>query len=127
MISSKRPGGESGHPPHKRTPNSSFAGCPPANYKSELIKEEVKEFIYKVPSGYENYVAPILEDLDKKDYVEDLEVRLDSMRNHTWDSIDKVMKAIAKEYAISPRKLHDDFKSKNGMIPDRWVNRNKTL
>ncbi len=44
------------------------------------------------------------------------------MTSHSYDAIDKVMKKICKEDNITPKQLHDQFKSKhNGQIPDEWI------
>ena len=44
------------------------------------------------------------------------------MTSHSYDAIDKVMKKICKEDNITPKQLHDQFKSKhNGKIPDEWI------
>ena len=44
------------------------------------------------------------------------------MTSHSYDAIDKEMKRISKEENITPKQLHDQFKSKhNGKIPDEWI------
>ena len=44
------------------------------------------------------------------------------MPSHSYDAIDKEMKKIAKNQGITPKELHDNFKSAhNGQIPDEWV------
>ena len=51
-----------------------------------------------------------------------LEKKLLKMSSHSWDSIDKEMKAISKSTGISPKQLHDGFKkAHNGKIPDDWI------
>ena len=48
------------------------------------------------------------------------------MKEHSWQSIDKVMRGIAKEYDITPKQLHKDFKAAHGgQIPDDWIKDNK--
>jgi hypothetical protein len=99
----------------------------PSNYRDsfvrpEPLKEEKKEFVYKVPKGYENFVSPILE--DKEEYVDELEVRLDHSGEKSWEGIDSIMKSIARKHGISARKLHDAFKKKHNQVPDDWVRRN---
>lgn len=54
--------------------------------------------------------------------VNKLEKKLLSMSSHSYDSIDKEMKKVAKSEGITPKQLHDNFKSvHNGQIPDNWV------
>ena len=54
--------------------------------------------------------------------VEELESKLLSMSSHSYDAIDKEMKRISKAEGITPKQLHDQFKSKhNGLIPDNWI------
>lgn len=54
--------------------------------------------------------------------VKQLERKLLSMSSHSYDAIDKEMKKIAKNQGITPKDLHNNFKSAhNGQIPDEWV------
>ena len=54
--------------------------------------------------------------------VKKLESKLMSMPSHSYDAIDKEMKKIAKAEGITPKQLHDNFKSAhNGQIPDNWI------
>ena len=54
--------------------------------------------------------------------VKKLERSLLKMKSHSYDAIDRVMKKICKEEDITPKQLHDNFKSKhNGKIPDEWI------
>ena len=50
-----------------------------------------------------------------------LERGLKSLENTSYDSIDTLMKDICREFDITPKKLHNDFKKKHGMIPDKWI------
>ena len=89
--------------------------------KPETIKEEKEEYIYQIPEGYE-HIQPVVE--EKKpvgDYVAELETRLRKLKDTSYESIDKLMKAICIKHAISPKKLHDDFKAKHNVIPDEWI------
>ena len=54
--------------------------------------------------------------------VKKLERSLLKMKSHSYDAIDRVMKKICKEEGITPKQLHDNFKSAhNGQIPDDWI------
>ena len=54
--------------------------------------------------------------------VKELENKLLSMSSHSYDAIDKAMKKICKQKGITPKELHDNFKSAhNGQIPDEWI------
>lgn len=57
----------------------------------------------------------------KEGSVEDLEKDLKDTEATSYDAIDRLMKAIAKEYNITPKKLHDLFVEKHGVIPDDWI------
>ena len=110
--------------------NESFFDTLPQTYREsevepEVIKEEKQEYVYQVPAGYE-HIKPIIE--QKKpvgDYVSELETRLERLADTSYEGIDKLMKAISIKHAISPKKLHDDFKAKNKMIPDQWIDEQK--
>ena len=54
--------------------------------------------------------------------VKELEKKLLSMPNHSYEAIDSEMKKIAKKQGITPKALHDNFKSAHkGQIPDEWI------
>lgn len=54
--------------------------------------------------------------------VKQLEQKLLSMSSHSYDAIDKEMKKISKQEDITPKQLHDSFKSAHkGQIPDEWI------
>jgi len=38
-----------------------------------------------------------------------------------YDAIDHMMTTIAEKHGITPKKLHDLFVEKTGMIPDDWI------
>jgi len=57
----------------------------------------------------------------KEDHVKELEGGLMKLTSHSYDSIDRLMKMIAKKHGITGKDLHDDFKDKHGKIPDAWI------
>jgi hypothetical protein len=60
--------------------------------------------------------------------VDELKDKLMEMDDHSWQSIDKVMRSLAKEHKITPKQLHKDFKAENdGQIPDEWIKENKIM
>ena len=61
----------------------------------------------------------------KEDYVKELEVGLHKLNNHSYNSIDKLMQAIAKKHGITGKDLHDEFKKKHNKIPDDWIKQKK--
>ena len=77
-------------------------------------KEEVQDI--KVET-----VTTVEEKKEEQKYVGELETRIKKLKTHTYKSIDRLMKSIAKKYEITPQVLHDDFKEKHGEIPDEWV------
>ena len=50
-----------------------------------------------------------------------LEKSLVGLSDVNYDSIDKLMRKLAKDHEITPRELHDKFKAKHDMIPDDWI------
>jgi hypothetical protein len=44
-----------------------------------------------------------------------------SIKKTDYDSIDKQMKIISKEFKVSPQKLHDMWVRKYHMTPDNWI------
>jgi hypothetical protein len=106
----------------------------PSSYRDsmsvpELIQEEKEEFTYEIPENRRLKFRELVEQLESKktpdeEIVKELETKLIKTDDHSWESIDKLMRAIAKKHNISPKKLHDDFKDKNGAIPDVWVENN---
>ena len=109
--------------------NEEFFETLPQTYQEteiqpEPVKEEKEEYIYKAPAGYE-HIKPIVEEARPVgDYVGELETRLLKLTDTSYENIDKLMTAVAKKHLISPKKLHDDFKVKNGSIPDEWLELN---
>ena len=62
------------------------------------------------------------EEVVESDVVDELKDELVEMDDHSWQSIDKVMRRLAKENDITPKELHKQFKAEsNGMIPDDWA------
>jgi hypothetical protein len=57
----------------------------------------------------------------KEDHVEELENGLHKLDSHSYDSIDKLMRSIAKKHGITGKVLHDDFKENHNKIPDEWI------
>ncbi len=110
--------------------NEEYFETLPQNYRESLVEpevvvEETDEYVYKVPAGYEHIQPVITEEVKPVgDYVGELETRLFKLENTSWESIDNLMKGVAKKHNISPKKLQDDFKAKNGSIPDEWLELN---
>ena len=53
--------------------------------------------------------------------VTDLEKSLIELSDISYDSVDKLMRKIAKDNDISPTELHYKFKAKHKIIPDDWA------
>ena len=54
--------------------------------------------------------------------IKELEEGLLKLEDTSWQSIDKLMRGIAKDHDMTPKELHKEFKSHHdGMIPDDWV------
>jgi hypothetical protein len=65
----------------------------------------------------------IRESLLSEGAVEDLEK--DLRHPHSYDAIDHMMQTIAKKSGITAKKLHDLFVEKHGIIPDKWIKKDK--
>ena len=94
---------------------------------ADMSVEEYQEYINNQYITEEELILeeePIL--LQEEDGpVKDLEAKLLEMTDHSWQSIDKEMRIIAKEYDITPKELHKEFKkAHNGQIPDDWIKEN---
>jgi len=58
---------------------------------------------------------------EEDDAVEELEDELKSLKDTSYDSIDKLMRVIMKKHNLSAKKLHNAFVDKNGKTPDDWI------
>lgn len=47
--------------------------------------------------------------------------KLPSLKKHNYDTIDKLMRGIAKKHKITGKALHDLFKEKYHKTPDHWI------
>ena len=59
--------------------------------------------------------------------VEELEERLLELNDISYDSIDKLMRSICEDHDMTPRELHDEFKSKHDQTPDSWIRSQKNI
>lgn len=51
----------------------------------------------------------------------ELENKLKSMRDHSYDSIDKAMRRIMKKHDMTAKQLHNAFTNKHNKTPDDWA------
>ena len=66
--------------------------------------------------------------LTESEVISELKDLLLELDDTTWQSIDQVMRVVAKEYDITPKELHKLFKKENnGMIPDDWLRENQEI
>ena len=69
--------------------------------------------------------SPVRKTVDESPVIDELKDKLLEMDDHTWQSIDTVMRKLAKENDMTPKELHKQFKAEsNGMIPDDWAKEN---
>ena len=59
--------------------------------------------------------------------VEELENQLKSLKNTSYDSIDKLMRRIMKEHDMTAKQLHNDFVKKHNKTPDGWIKNFKNI
>lgn len=57
--------------------------------------------------------------------VGDLARKLPGLKKHNYDTIDRLMKQIAKKHDITPKKLHSLWMKKHRITPDNWIKRRK--
>jgi len=108
--------------------NGGNVGVGSGNYHSlttSMTLEQYEDYI-KEQWGlvtYEEVIEEEVEELiEESSVVKELEDGLLKLEDTSWQSIDKLMRGIAKEYDITPKELHKEFKSQHeGMIPDEWV------
>jgi hypothetical protein len=55
------------------------------------------------------------------DAVEELEHQLKTLKDTSYDSIDKLMRRVMKKHDLTAKQLHNAFVNKNGKTPDDWV------
>ena len=55
------------------------------------------------------------------DAVEELEGQLKTLKDTSYDSIDKLMRRVMKKHDLTAKQLHNAFVNKNGKTPDDWV------
>ena len=55
------------------------------------------------------------------DAVEELEDELKTLKDTSYDSIDKLMRRIMKKHNLTAKQLHNAFVNKHGKTPDDWV------
>lgn len=53
--------------------------------------------------------------------VSELKTEMLKKSNHTYDTIDKMMKKISKDHGISGQELHDKWVKKYKVTPDEWI------
>lgn len=59
--------------------------------------------------------------------VSELTKRLPKLKKFDYDTIDVLMRDIAKKHDITGKELHDMFVKKYNMIPDDWIKKKKKL
>jgi len=127
-----RNGGDSGRLAPLAGPNGGNTGTYNCGSNATLVAtmsvEEYKDYINNKFISEDNEVEEVEEtkpELLTETAVEVLEKQLLKLEDISWQSIDKVMRGIAKDNDITPKQLHKDFKSKHGMIPDEWAKENQ--
>ena len=131
---------------YKRKPGTVQGAKGSCVKEEETIDEATYPSDFRNPDGSKRAVAkskkdkrdmrPQMDDEERDEYgrrktvdespvVDELKDKLLEMDDHTWQSIDTVMRKLAKENDMTPRELHQKFKAEsNGMIPDDWAKEN---
>ena len=121
-----RNGGDAGRASLPAGPNGGNTGhaIPATITIATMSTEEYEEYIDNLfmPEEVQHQEEETEQEFLTEDgHIEKLENELLEMSDISWTSIDKVMRVIAKEHAMTPKQLHKDFKAKHGMIPDDWA------
>jgi len=58
---------------------------------------------------------------EEDDAVEELEGELKTLKDTSYDSIDKLMRRVMKKHDLTAKQLHNAFVNKNGKTPDDWI------
>ena len=123
-----RNGGDSGKISVPAGENGGNKGIPHVNTANDIARMTVEEYTEYLTS--KNLSEEVEEEettepeflVEADGPVKELESQLMELNNISWQSIDKIMRVIAKEHDITPKQLHKDFKSAHdGKIPDEWI------
>lgn len=99
---------------------------------TDMTFEEYEAYIQNKFSPAQEEEVEVLQEeeplMEVKDYIRDLKERLLQLEDSSWQSIDKVMREVAKENYITPKQLHKEFKAAHGgQIPDEWLKENRDI
>ena len=59
--------------------------------------------------------------MKKEDVVHELEQRLITLGSTDWIVVDQVLREMAREMDVAPISLSREFRSVNGVYPDKWI------
>ncbi len=127
-LAGMRNGGNSGRPSVPAGDNGGNKGIPHVNSANDIARMTVEEYSEYLTN--KNLVEEVEEEettepellVEADGPVKELESQLMELNDTSWQSIDKIMRVIAKEHDITPKQLHKDFKSAHGgKIPDEWI------
>ena len=94
--------------------------------EAEVEKDKEREKLLKDAKIFESFLftevkKPVGDPIIK------LENGLKKLEDTSYESIDTLMKDICREFDITPKQLHKDFKKKHGMIPDKWIKKEEEV
>jgi len=92
----------------------------------EVEKNKEREKLLKDAKVFETFLFSEIKKPDG-DPVIKLENGLQKLEDTSYESIDILMKDICREFDITPKQLHKDFKKKHGVIPDKWINQEEEV
>lgn len=103
------------------------AAKPQMNKKHEQnIEDEANAYAGRMMRKYGKMDPTIYESKERACCVE-LRKGLLKLEKTDYDTIDRLMKKIAKKHGITPKQLHDYFVETHGVIPDTWIKKQKKL
>lgn len=94
--------------------------------REQGIEDEANAMAGRMMRKYGKMDATIYESVERACCAE-LRRGLLKLEKTDYDTIDRLMKQIAKKHNITPKQLHDYFVETHGIIPDTWIKKQKKL
>lgn len=101
--------------------------------KPELYVDNLERMIKRTAEQTGQNPRQVMEDLlrgkvflyKKGGLVQNLKRKLDDLARTDYESINKLMIRLSKDAKVTPKQLHNEFKSAEGKTPDAWIKERK--
>lgn len=107
-----------------RKPNVTVAPLALEDYKAYIESSFKKHDVNTLSSSEVEEITEEVVEISEATYIDKLKEELLKLESTTWQDIDTLMRGIAKDFDITPRQLHLEFKKEEGMTPDEWIQKN---